>query len=367
MKRRERLPVAAPDMRLAMPRIGPQPLVSRAARVPRVLASILLAVATMAANADIPGRVFLTFDDGPIDATLDVLDVLKQKGIKASFFVNAIHLEGAGGEREGRAGEALRRVVEEGHMLGNHSHDHMGHNRPPGVYAIGAAQAYRDVETDLGYFLPGNVTPVNAALGPLAARPNNCIGSIARLPFSNVWMLPGLSHLCQWCDSGDGPFWHPASRANPMREVSEAGGELARLMLDRHQVASVGWDIHWMPRDWTSPNTNETLPPASAIETEIVAMLEQDRRVGAVPVRGKQVIVLTHDFLFEDGPRGHGMANLSELAKLIDSLRARGYAFDTIDHYLQAGPSSGGAERLSALKSAGTAAARIRADNAGDD
>ena len=79
-------------------------------------------VATLAESS---GTMHLTFDDGPVNATLDVLDVLKDKNTKATFFINAFHLIGLGDENESRAIEALTRILQEGHVLANHSQDHM--------------------------------------------------------------------------------------------------------------------------------------------------------------------------------------------------------------------------------------------------
>jgi chitin disaccharide deacetylase len=309
-----------------------------------VLAVILLAhVLPAAAEAPKKGRVFLTFDDGPIDVTLDVLDVLKAQNTKATFFVNAVHLDGQGGENEGRAQVALRRIVTEGHVLGNHSEDHMGHNRLPGVYSITAASAYRDVEADLLYFVPGGVRRVNESLGLLATSSNNQMMQLARLPFSNVWMFPSLDVVCHWCDVKQGPYWHPEAMANAEREVSEIGGQLAAAMYSRYKINAFGWDVHWRPSDWTLPTTNEMLPPASIIEREIVSLLDDNRyctqsSIGTScksPVQENNVILLTHDFLFENGVRGRGKdANLPQLIELIKSLKAKGYTFDTLDHYL---------------------------------
>jgi peptidoglycan/xylan/chitin deacetylase (PgdA/CDA1 family) len=58
----------------------------------------------------------LTFDDGPSDWTPDVLDILRDNGARATFFVLGDAIQG----RE----ETLRRVVREGHELGNHFHEH---------------------------------------------------------------------------------------------------------------------------------------------------------------------------------------------------------------------------------------------------
>jgi chitin disaccharide deacetylase len=53
------------------------------------------------------------------------------------------------------------------------------------------------------------------------------------------------------------------------------------------------------------------------------------------PVRSHKVIVLVHDFLFENGARGRGKdVNMPQLVKLIESLKAKGYTFDTHDRYI---------------------------------
>lgn len=309
-----------------------------------VFAAAAFAVPAAAASAaHTPKRVFLTFDDGPIDITLTILDVLKAQGVKATFFVNAVHLEGAGGENEARAHEALRRVIEEGHVLGNHSLDHMAHNRPPGVYSVTASSAYGAIETDLPYFVPRNVNSVNQALGPLASRSNNQVATFGRLPYSNVWMFGGIDRVCTWCDSGGEAYWHPKARERAERETSAAAGSLAKTLYTDFGMSSFGWDVHWMPTDWTAARGNETLPPAADVEREVVALLDHGRHCATIqgaercqrPVREGHVVILVHDFLFENGPRGRGEdKNIPQLISLISSLKSRGYVFATMDHYL---------------------------------
>jgi peptidoglycan-N-acetylglucosamine deacetylase len=58
----------------------------------------------------------LTFDDGPGPSTGDLLEVLDRHGVRATFFV-------IGGQIAARAA-TLRRVLDEGHAVGNHSWDH---------------------------------------------------------------------------------------------------------------------------------------------------------------------------------------------------------------------------------------------------
>lgn len=60
--------------------------------------------------------IYLTFDDGPSANTDRILDVLKQEGVKATFFVT------------GRTSETdlqrMKRIVAEGHTIGMHSYSH---------------------------------------------------------------------------------------------------------------------------------------------------------------------------------------------------------------------------------------------------
>ena len=61
-------------------------------------------------------RVYLTFDDGPSEVTVQILDLLKAEDIKATFFVV--------GREDEASGEIYKRIVEEGHTLAMHSFTH---------------------------------------------------------------------------------------------------------------------------------------------------------------------------------------------------------------------------------------------------
>ncbi|MDF5303971.1 polysaccharide deacetylase family protein, partial [Vibrio parahaemolyticus] len=77
------------------------------------------------AQTDTKGTIYLTFDDGPINASIDVINVLNQEEVKATFYFNAWHLDGIGDENEDRALEALKLALDSGHIVANHSYDHM--------------------------------------------------------------------------------------------------------------------------------------------------------------------------------------------------------------------------------------------------
>ncbi|MEJ5867717.1 polysaccharide deacetylase family protein [Pseudokineococcus sp. 5B2Z-1] len=67
----------------------------------------------------VPGTgraVALTFDDGPSAWTPQVLDVLRAKGVRATFFVTGDHVA--------RHPDVARRIVAEGHVIANHTQSH---------------------------------------------------------------------------------------------------------------------------------------------------------------------------------------------------------------------------------------------------
>ncbi len=66
---------------------------------------------------DMLPRVALTFDDGPHPSyTKKLLDGLKERGVKATFFVIGENIPG----RE----EIIGQMWEDGHLIGNHTYDH---------------------------------------------------------------------------------------------------------------------------------------------------------------------------------------------------------------------------------------------------
>ncbi len=61
--------------------------------------------------------VYLTFDDGPSENTVDILKILDKYDIKATFFVVEAKTE--------RQKEIMRQIVDEGHTIGIHSISHV--------------------------------------------------------------------------------------------------------------------------------------------------------------------------------------------------------------------------------------------------
>ena len=68
-------------------------------------------------NAEATKKVYLTFDDGPCESTAQILDILQEYQVPAAFFVIA--------REEEELIPLYRRIVEEGHVLANHTATHV--------------------------------------------------------------------------------------------------------------------------------------------------------------------------------------------------------------------------------------------------
>ncbi len=69
------------------------------------------------ATERVENTIYLTFDDGPSDRTDEILAVLAEKNVKATFFVT--------GKSDEKDLERMRRIVAEGHTIGMHSYSHV--------------------------------------------------------------------------------------------------------------------------------------------------------------------------------------------------------------------------------------------------
>ncbi|MBD5212558.1 MAG: polysaccharide deacetylase family protein [Bacteroidales bacterium] len=69
-------------------------------------------------------QVMLTFDDGPIpEATPEILGILRQYGVKATFFLV--------GDNVRKYPHLLQKIVADGHSIGNHTMHHLQGLRTP--------------------------------------------------------------------------------------------------------------------------------------------------------------------------------------------------------------------------------------------
>ena len=61
-------------------------------------------------------RAFLTFDDGPSNNTVKILDILKKENVKATFFMLGSNVK--------IFPNTVKRVYDEGHYIANHGYTH---------------------------------------------------------------------------------------------------------------------------------------------------------------------------------------------------------------------------------------------------
>ncbi|MFA7345114.1 MAG: polysaccharide deacetylase family protein [Terrimicrobiaceae bacterium] len=115
-------------------------------------------------GSDQDGAVALTFDDGPDpDWTPAILDILKAKGAKATFFV-------VGAEAE-RHPALVRRIVAEGHEVGNHTFTHPNlAEAPPALIKLELNATQRLIESLTGRSTTLFRPPYNADSRPANLR-----------------------------------------------------------------------------------------------------------------------------------------------------------------------------------------------------
>ena len=61
-------------------------------------------------------KIALTFDDGPNENTLTILDILQKYDVKATFFCIGKNIE--------QHPEILKKIIEHGHIVANHTYSH---------------------------------------------------------------------------------------------------------------------------------------------------------------------------------------------------------------------------------------------------
>lgn len=159
--------------------------------------------------------VYLTFDDGPAEkVTKDVLDILKNESVHATFFL-------IGNQVKGQE-DLVKRIYNEGHSIGLHS---MSHKRNR-LYSSNEAFLREMIETQ---------EILNQIIGfkPTILRfPFGCNNNCYKLSTSMVDLLHKNNFkIYDWnADSGDGA--HPGS--NPSSFIKNSKSDKDRVILLMH-------------------------------------------------------------------------------------------------------------------------------------
>lgn len=231
--------------------------------------------------------VYLTFDDGPGDFTGEILAILRDEGVRATFFINSFDREGplpATAAANGLLpwGAVLRRMVAEGHAVGNHTFSHQGFTS-----AKNGCLAFQ-LDTLQAHF--------NQAFGPGAPRI-----WLLRPPFGSPWL---------------GGWDSAAERRRVTSELANRGVVC---------LWTTGWDsadsVDWVKGEWWQRANPRYRPGSPAYLAKVERLNTRVLRHADGRASG---VILMHDIhpSTRDGLRA-----------IIRELKARGYRFGTMEDY----------------------------------
>ena len=149
--------------------------------------------------------VALTFDDGPSPDTLPILDFLRCENIKATFFLIGREVE--------KYPEIVKRIVAEGHEIGNHSYSH------PIYLFCSPAKTWRELRKTQ------EIIKTVSGVAPKIARPP--CGVRTPVYFAAAKKL-GLQTV-QWSDAGFD--WKKIAAARIAEKVLETVGKDSIILL----------------------------------------------------------------------------------------------------------------------------------------
>ncbi|SCB35723.1 Peptidoglycan/xylan/chitin deacetylase, PgdA/CDA1 family [Rhizobium hainanense] len=245
-----------------------------------LLAGILAAACAISAQAA-DKTIYLTFDDGPLPGTQNVLSVLSQENVPAAMFMVGLHVETIPAGRDLLAEAKAMPLV----TVGNHSYSH-ANNRYRRYYSNTQA-------------VVADMLHANQVLG-LTPIVN------ARLPGRDVFRLPTVSR----------------------EDLSINVAQWEREWLDYELVAEAGFYLYGWDFEWVHSDDGKPVQSVDHLVNEIDHLFQY----GRFTQRGK-MILLMHDQMFQDQFNGR-----ENLQSLIRKLRDRGYAFGDIRNYAPSSP-----------------------------
>lgn len=133
-------------------------------------------------------KVYLTFDSTPGENTDKILDVLKEYGVKATFFVS--------GEKSDEAKAVYQRIVQEGHTLGMHSYA----NQYSTIYA--STEAFEKDYDKLAKYLK-KVTGTDSIYYRFPGGSSNQISNVNMAEFVHVLNQKNISYFDWNVSAGD--------------------------------------------------------------------------------------------------------------------------------------------------------------------
>ncbi len=225
---------------------------------------------------------YLTFDDGPSEWTEGILDILKQEGVRATFFISAYwnNKKLSGRNSFQKYPEALRRIVKEGHVLGNHTYGHTVLSKLPAE--------------DIRIQFTKNQNYLNQVLGK-----NAPVMTIIRLPLGRPW-----------------------SNRTSLETKKHVGKTIRKIGIVAMWTGSCDTTDSW---DWAS---GEWYKSSSKVDENNPSFIRKKERIYnrvANNADGEGMVILMHDT---------HLTTREVLLSIITELKRRGYRFCTMEEFV---------------------------------
>jgi len=220
--------------------------------------------------------IYLTFDDGPMKGTENILSVLSEENVSATMFCVGMQVD-----RHRTLFEKERRM--ENIMIANHTYTHAN-----GHYA----RFYSD--------LYGVMSDIEHAQLSIGGR------KYLRLAGRNVWRTPRIRRDDR-----------ALSRYRRSVEIDKYD------LLEKEGFFIFGWDVEWHFGSDGSPKS----------EADRIAQIVENIYKSGRSVRRGRVVLLAHDFMFRS------QKSKRELRRFITIMKRRGWRFAKISDYGDIKPS----------------------------
>ena len=213
--------------------------------------------------------IYLSFDDGPQRGTKETIELCRELGVKATYFMIGLHVVGR------NDGFSIVKQIKNSYpqfLLANHSFTHA---------RGGYGEFYHAYRSTLSDFQRTQDT-IQPAL------------KITRLPGNNAWALKDTLRAS--------PLTRPITR-----------------LLDSVGYDVVGWDTEWRFEEKTA----KPIQSAETMAAHIKELIDKKETFTT-----NQLIILMHDRMFQ---RPSDLDSLRKMIMILKQTPS--YVFETIDHY----------------------------------
>lgn len=224
--------------------------------------------------------MYLTFDDGPLLGSNNIITVLQKENVKATMFMVGKHIQ-YNKKRKKIFDRALQEPLIQ---VANHTYTH-------------ANGRYKNFYSDINRV----VSDVNRMDDILIENDPDYLIPCCRLAGRNVWRVPSIYRN----DPGIPERYHESEKYDAL---SNAGYQI------------YGWDYQW---DYNPKNGEVYKSPKTLAKN-----IERIYKRGKTKTKGKFVLLM-HDFSFRNGFNGK-----KQLHTLIQTLKHHGWKFETLATYL---------------------------------